>query len=103
MALPEHILLTYGYLLLFAWVLVEQLGVPLPAMPVLPELSQPSTSSVFRWRLPPGWPRRSRPTPPGSSLAAATGITCCACCASSRWSRPSACAARKIRLAAAAT
>jgi len=35
MALPEHILLTYGYLLLFAWVLVEQLGVPLPAMPVL--------------------------------------------------------------------
>jgi membrane protein DedA with SNARE-associated domain/rhodanese-related sulfurtransferase len=35
MALPEHILLLYGYLLLFAWVLVEQLGVPLPAMPVL--------------------------------------------------------------------
>ena len=35
MALPEHILLTYGYILLFAWVLVEQLGVPLPAMPVL--------------------------------------------------------------------
>ena len=35
MALPEHILLIYGYLLLFAWVLVEQLGVPLPAMPVL--------------------------------------------------------------------
>jgi membrane protein DedA with SNARE-associated domain/rhodanese-related sulfurtransferase len=35
MALPEHILLIYGYLLLFAWVLVEQLGVPLPATPVL--------------------------------------------------------------------
>jgi membrane protein DedA with SNARE-associated domain/rhodanese-related sulfurtransferase len=35
MALPEHILLTYGYILLFAWVLVEQLGIPLPAMPVL--------------------------------------------------------------------
>jgi membrane protein DedA with SNARE-associated domain/rhodanese-related sulfurtransferase len=35
MALPEHILMVYGYLLLFAWVLVEQLGVPLPAMPVL--------------------------------------------------------------------
>ena len=35
MALPEHILLTYGYLLLFGWVLVEQLGVPLPATPVL--------------------------------------------------------------------
>jgi len=28
MALPTHILLTYGYLLLFAWVLVEQLGIP---------------------------------------------------------------------------
>ena len=35
MALPTHILLMYGYLLLFAWVLVEQLGIPLPAMPVL--------------------------------------------------------------------
>lgn len=35
MALPTHILLTYGYLLLFGWVLVEQLGIPLPATPVL--------------------------------------------------------------------
>ena len=35
MALPEHILLMYGYLLLFTWVLVEQFGIPLPAMPVL--------------------------------------------------------------------
>lgn len=35
MALPTHILLTYGYLLLFVWVLVEQLGLPLPATPVL--------------------------------------------------------------------
>ena len=35
MALPTHILLLYGYLLLFAWVLVEQLGLPLPAAPVL--------------------------------------------------------------------
>ncbi|MGO9436433.1 MAG: VTT domain-containing protein [Terracidiphilus sp.] len=35
MALPTHILLTYGYLLLFTWVLVEQLGIPLPATPVL--------------------------------------------------------------------
>ncbi len=35
MELPTHILLTYGYLLLFAWVLVEQLGIPLPATPML--------------------------------------------------------------------
>jgi len=35
MALPEHILIVYGYLLLFVWVLVEQLGIPLPATPVL--------------------------------------------------------------------
>lgn len=35
MALPEHILLTYGYLLLFTWVLVEQFGIPLPSAPVL--------------------------------------------------------------------
>jgi membrane protein DedA with SNARE-associated domain/rhodanese-related sulfurtransferase len=35
MALPTDVLLMYGYLLLFAWVLVEQVGVPLPATPVL--------------------------------------------------------------------
>ncbi|UWZ82121.1 VTT domain-containing protein [Occallatibacter riparius] len=35
MALPTHILLTYGYLLLFAWVLIEQLGAPLPTIPAL--------------------------------------------------------------------
>lgn len=35
MALPTHILLMYGYLLLFAWVLIEQVGLPLPATPVL--------------------------------------------------------------------
>src|SRR6266567_1904685 len=35
MELPTHILITYGYLLLFVWVLVEQLGLPLPATPVL--------------------------------------------------------------------
>ena len=35
MALPTHFLLLYGYVLLFAWVLIEQLGIPLPATPVL--------------------------------------------------------------------
>lgn len=35
MSLPWHILLTYGYLLLFCWVLIEQFGIPLPATPVL--------------------------------------------------------------------
>jgi len=35
MALPIHILMVYGYLLLFTWVLAEQLGIPLPATPVL--------------------------------------------------------------------
>ena len=35
MALPTQVLLMYGYLLLFAWVLVEQFGIPLPATPVL--------------------------------------------------------------------
>jgi membrane protein DedA with SNARE-associated domain/rhodanese-related sulfurtransferase len=35
MALPTEILLVYGYLLLFVWVLVEQFGIPLPATPVL--------------------------------------------------------------------
>ncbi len=35
MALPTQILITYGYLLLFAWILVQQLGIPLPATPIL--------------------------------------------------------------------
>jgi len=35
MELPTHVLQMYGYLLLFAWVLVEQFGIPLPATPVL--------------------------------------------------------------------
>jgi membrane protein DedA with SNARE-associated domain/rhodanese-related sulfurtransferase len=35
MSLPFGILLTYGYFLIFGWVLVEQFGVPLPATPVL--------------------------------------------------------------------
>ena len=35
MALPTHILLVYGYLLIFGWVFLEQIGLPLPAAPVL--------------------------------------------------------------------
>jgi len=35
MRLPTDVLLIYGYLLLFAWVFVEQLGFPLPSAPVL--------------------------------------------------------------------
>lgn len=35
MALPTDILLVYGYLLIFAWVLIEQLGLPLPSVPIL--------------------------------------------------------------------
>ncbi|HWA94231.1 MAG TPA: VTT domain-containing protein [Terracidiphilus sp.] len=35
MELPTHILLSYGYLLLFLWVMIEQLGIPLPATPIL--------------------------------------------------------------------
>ncbi len=35
MELSAHMLTMYGYLLLFAWVGVEQLGIPLPAAPVL--------------------------------------------------------------------
>jgi membrane protein DedA with SNARE-associated domain/rhodanese-related sulfurtransferase len=35
MALPEVFLGIYGYLLIFAWVGAEQMGIPLPAAPVL--------------------------------------------------------------------
>jgi membrane protein DedA with SNARE-associated domain/rhodanese-related sulfurtransferase len=35
MALPTSILITYGYVLLFGWVLLEQAGLPVPATPIL--------------------------------------------------------------------
>ena len=42
---PFSILARHGYLLLFVWVLVDQLGIPLPATPVL-------LAGIFRmdWR-----------------------------------------------------
>ena len=51
MALPTDILLTYGYLLLFAWVLVEQLGIPLPATPVLLAAGALSVDGPFNFVL----------------------------------------------------
>lgn len=35
MSLPTAILITYGYVLIFGWVFLEQIGLPLPATPVL--------------------------------------------------------------------
>lgn len=35
MAEATHILLHYGYLLVFVWVLAEQIGLPIPAIPLL--------------------------------------------------------------------
>ena len=35
MALSTHILVTHGYLVVFVWVLMEQLGVPVPSAPLL--------------------------------------------------------------------
>ena len=32
---PIELLIQHGYLLLFAWVLIEQMGLPLPAVPLL--------------------------------------------------------------------
>ena len=51
MALPTDILLTYGYLLLFVWVLVEQLGIPLPATPVLLAAGALSVDGPFNFFL----------------------------------------------------
>ena len=51
MALPEHILLLYGYVLLFGWVLVEQLGVPLPAAPILLAAGALSAQHEFNFSL----------------------------------------------------
>jgi len=60
MELPTHILIVYGYLLLFAWVLVEQFGIPLPATPVL--LAAGALSAEHRLSFPLAF---------GASLAAA--------------------------------
>ncbi len=51
MELPTHVLLMYGYLLLFSWVLVEQLGIPLPATPVLLAAGALSTSGPINFFL----------------------------------------------------
>ncbi len=51
MELPTHVLLVYGYLLLFAWVLGEQLGVPVPATPVLLAAGALSVDGPIRFPL----------------------------------------------------
>ena len=51
MALPTHILMTYGYLLLFSWILVEQFGIPLPATPVLVATGALSAEGQFSFPL----------------------------------------------------
>jgi membrane protein DedA with SNARE-associated domain/rhodanese-related sulfurtransferase len=51
MEFSTHILLTYGYLLLFAWVLVEQLGLPLPATPILLAAGALSAEEHFSFAL----------------------------------------------------
>jgi membrane protein DedA with SNARE-associated domain/rhodanese-related sulfurtransferase len=51
MELSTHILLTYGYLLLFAWVLIEQFGIPLPSTPVLLAAGALSVDGPIRFHL----------------------------------------------------
>jgi membrane protein DedA with SNARE-associated domain len=51
MELPTHVLSIYGYLLLFAWVLVGQLGIPLPATPVLLAAGALSAAGPFSFPL----------------------------------------------------
>lgn len=51
MELPTHIVLMYGYVLLFCWLLVEQLGVPLPAAPVLAAAGALSASRQLNFGL----------------------------------------------------
>ena len=35
MSEPIQFLIQHGYVLLFAWVLIEQMGLPVPAVPLL--------------------------------------------------------------------
>ncbi len=51
MELPIHVLTMYGYVLLFAWVLVEQLGIPLPATPVILAAGALSVDGPIRFPL----------------------------------------------------
>jgi membrane protein DedA with SNARE-associated domain/rhodanese-related sulfurtransferase len=51
MELPIHILLAYGYLLLFSWILVEQFGIPLPATPILLAAGALSAEGQLRFSL----------------------------------------------------
>ncbi|HEY1901343.1 MAG TPA: VTT domain-containing protein [Terracidiphilus sp.] len=51
MELPIHVLLVYGYLLLFAWILVEQFGIPLPATPILLAAGALSAEGQLRFSL----------------------------------------------------
>ena len=53
MALPIHILLTYGYFLLFVWVLVDQFGVPLTVTPGI--LAAGALSAEHEFSLPFAW------------------------------------------------
>jgi len=51
MELPTHVLLTYGYLLLFTWVMIEQFGIPLPATPILLAAGALSVDGPIRFQL----------------------------------------------------
>ena len=102
MALPEHILLTYGYLLLFGWVLVEQFGIPLPATPVLLTAGGLSAEHQISFTAALAAGMAACLVADTSSSAVAMAITFCAFYASYRWSRRSAFAARRTRSAAAA-
>jgi membrane protein DedA with SNARE-associated domain/rhodanese-related sulfurtransferase len=51
MELPTHVLLTYGYLLLFVWVFAEQIGIPLPATPVLLAAGALSVEGAIKFHL----------------------------------------------------
>lgn len=53
MALPTHILLTYGYLLLFVWVLLDQFGLPLAVTPGI--LAAGALSAQHEISLPFAW------------------------------------------------
>jgi membrane protein DedA with SNARE-associated domain/rhodanese-related sulfurtransferase len=51
MALSIHFLTVYGYMVLFAWVLGEQLGIPLPATPILIAAGALSAQGVLSFPL----------------------------------------------------
>ena len=79
----------HAYAILFLWVLVEQLGLPVPSIPLLLTAGTLSATHRVHTSHPSlrSSPPVSSPIPHGSSSDAASAAASSACCAKCRWKR----------------